>query len=589
MKVPKADVLLEASWEVCNKVGGIYTVVTSKAALLKEYYNNYFLIGPYFENKAKVECELLTSNDPLCRDMAAQGIKVYRGKWLIKGEPNVILIDFSSLVARKDEIKKKLWDLYKIDSLFSSWDFEEPVLWAWAVGMVIERLSQDFQGKKIVGHFHEWMAGAGILYLKSKNSSIHTVFTTHATILGRTIAESGNALYEILPNINPDQEAANLHIMDKFTTERACAKNADIFTTVSEITGIEAEKLLDRKPDVLTLNGLDMSKFPNYEEMVVKHVESRDTIREFISYYFFPYYHFDIERNLIFYILGRYEFRNKGIDILIKSLGKLNEMLKEGNVNRTITCLFFIPNEQFGIKMELLENKNFYREIKNFISRHENDIQKQMVNALLTKGQVTSEDLFTKDFLHENVMKVMSFKKKGTPSFVTHYLRNEDNDAIISNLKANGLDNKEDDKVKVICYPVYLNGVDGLIDLNYYDTIIGCHLGIFPSYYEPYGYTPLESAALGVPAITTDLSGFGMFIQKKSPIVNKSGLFVMQRLGKTEQQMIDELSGIMFNYAKLDRGMRVKSSIDGMALAGLADWKDLIENYIEAHNRALDK
>lgn len=588
MKQALADVLFEASWEVCNKVGGIYTVVTSKAGLLKKRYSEYYLIGPYFEGNAKIEFEEVSCKENCyCKDLLKEGIKVYHGKWLIKGEPNAILLDTSQLMQRRNEIKSKLWELYKIDSLMSQWEFDEPTVWAWAVGMLIERMAKDHLNKKIVGHFHEWLAGAGLLYLKYKKSQVKTVFTTHATILGRSIAGDGEDLYSLLPNLDPEKESFKKNIRDKFTLERASAQNADIFTTVSEITAIEAEKMLGRRAEVLVLNGLDMAKFPNFEEAAIKHVESRERIKEFISYYFFPYYQFDLDNNLIIYILGRYEFRNKGIDIFIKALAKLNAILKDNNINKTVTAFFFIPGGHYGIKPEILENKNFYRHIQNFVHRHGHTIQKKIINSIITKGKINPQELISEEFIQDNYKNVLGFKKKGNPPLVTHYIPNEDNDQIISHLRLAGLDNSKDDKVKVIFYPVYLNGVDGLIDLNYYDTIIGCHLGVFPSYYEPWGYTPLESAALGVPAVTTDLSGYGMFINTKSKAIPNSGIYVLTRHNKSEDQVVDDFTSMLLTFTKFDKRERVRNSMNAKDLAGMADWKELVENYIEAHNRAI--
>ncbi|MBU0535715.1 MAG: glycosyltransferase [Nanoarchaeota archaeon] len=601
----KADILFECSWEICNKVGGIYTVIMSKAALMQEHYKSYYLIGPYVEQQAKdifVEKELPDELKNVFSELAKEGIKCRWGYWQIKGEPNVILIDFQGFTHNKDSIKERLWNDFKIDSLNSGWDFDEPVIWATAAGKVIEKFCQKNNPdnkKKVVAHFHEWMAGVGLLHLKGsacdKKVKVATTFTTHATMLGRSIAGSGEPLYEMLEGMDTTKEAYSHGVQNKHLTEVACAQNCDTFTTVSEITAIEAEKMLGRKADVLVLNGLDLEKFPTYEECAIKHRRNREIIREFIAYYFFPHYTFELENTLLFFIVGRYEFKNKGIDIFIKSLARLNEMMKKENSKKTVVAFFWIPREVHGAKFELSLDKNNFYQVKEFIEENMPQIKEKLIDNVLESNLENFNDvkkfqqmpLFDKNFLLELKKIKINFEKKGNPLVVTHNLPFEDQDPIIWNFLNTGLDNKEDDKVKVIFYPVYLTGVDGLIDLPYYEAITGCHLGVFPSYYEPWGYTPLESAALGVPSLTTDLGGYGRFLQSKGQTNN--GVFILNRFGKSEEDVINHFTDILHSYTLLDEKGRVREKIMAKECSNLADWKELISNYFKAHDMAVDK
>ncbi len=588
----KADILFESSWEVCNKVGGIYTVVKSKAALMKKHYKEYVMIGPYFEKKAKVELDQKQAPEEfeqIFRKLRKKGIKCYFGSWNCEGQPNVILIDFSGLVIDKDKIKTDLWEDYGIDSLGKGWDFEEPVVWSYAVSRVLSEYEESNKDKRIVAHFHEWMAGSALLHLKKSGSEIATVFTTHATMLGRSIAGSGMPLYDMLDSINPEEMARRLGVQEKFLTERSCAENCDIFTTVSEITGIEAEKILGRKPEVLVLNGLDISQFPTLEEASIRHAASRDKIREFITFHFFPYYTFEIKHTQIIFILGRNEFRNKGVDIFIKSLARLNEIMKKENTKRTIIAFFWIPLETNGIRTELLENKNFYRHIRNYVDYNSEEIISNIVYELVSKHSISKEKILKKDFLQHLKKDLLRFKRQGNPSICTHYLPDEQNNEIIRSLIDNGLDNKEDDKVKVLLYPVYLDGSDGLINLPYYDSMSGCHLGIFPSYYEPWGYTPLEAAALAVPSITSDLAGFGRFINSEIKKNMEDGIFVLERFHKADEETIGKFTELLYKFSRRNKHQRAKNKINAFELSKIADWKKLIKNYIDAHNQALDK
>jgi len=587
----KSDLLFELSWEVCNKVGGIYTVVMSKAALMKKNFKNYFLIGPYIEEKAKLDFEPVDPPKEIQEafdELLHEGIKCHYGKWNIKSEPYVILIDFEHYKGKKGDIKKSLWDNYQIDSWKAQWDFEEPMIWSHAAGKLIEKIIAKYPELKASVHCHEWMAGFALLYLKKQNAKIGTVFTTHATMLGRSIAGNNYDLYNSLDKINPKEEAYKLEIESKFLTEKACANTCDAFTTVSEITSIEAEKLLGKKADVLVLNGLDINKFPTIEETSIKHITVRERIREFLTYYFFPYYKFDVEHNLIYFIVGRYEFRNKGLDILIKALGKVNEKLKQEDSRRTISVFFWIPAENTGRRTEVLENKNYYRHIKNFVNFHSDDIINKVISNIVSQKKLSVTNLFSEEFFEHLKKDIIHFKRSGYPPLSTHYM-DEEKDDMITELRKNGLNNKEEDKVKAIVYPVYLDGADEMINLNYYDTIAGCHLGVFPSYYEPWGYTPLESAALGVSSVTTDLAGFGRFIEKQQKKKKKEGIFVLERMGKSEEEIIENMTDILYNYAKISHADRVHNKTVAKSLAALADWSILIKNYIEAHNIAIEK
>ncbi len=589
---PEAEYVFEVSFEVCNKVGGIHTVVASKAAEMMKYYPKYYAIGPYYEQKAK---EALIDEAPpsvikkAFEQMQKQGVNCHYGKWIdAEGEPPAILIDFFPMMDKKAEIKTRLWEKFQIDSYIAGYDYDEPTVWSTAVGMLLHEIEIELKNKKMVAHFHEWLCGPGLLYLKMNNSKIRTVFTTHATMLGRALSGSGYPLYENLKHIDPVKEAYNSNIQAKFFTERASAQQADVFTTVSEITAVEAEKILGRKPEVLVLNGIDMRKFPTIEETSIKHITCREKIREFLTFYFFPHYDFPLEHNLIFFLSGRNEYRNKGIDVFVKSLAMLNEQLKKDKAKRTISAFIWVPLGHRGIKTGILENKSYYQHIKNFVQWNSAEILKSITYDLILEKDLSKDTIFTNKFLQEARKNIMHFKRSGNPPLCSHYIDNEDNNEIIKALKQNGLLNRKEDNVKVILYPVYLAGDDGLINLPYMDALSGTHLGIYPSYYEPWGYTPLENAGMGVASATTDLAGFGRFIQDKT---NKEspGIWVIPRFQKSDDEVIKKLFDLMYMYAKFSHEERVENKLHAKQTAELADWKILIKNYIEAHNLALKR
>ncbi|MBW3012139.1 glycosyltransferase [Candidatus Woesearchaeota archaeon] len=584
----KADYLFEVSWEVCNKVGGIYTVIMSKAAKMVGHYGDgYFSVGPYFPGKSVpefIEKEPPKEIEKVFEAMAQKGIECHYGIWLVKGEPKVILVNGNSLFSIKDELLKHLWEDFGIDSLSSGSDYFDPVIWSTAVGMFIEEFSVQNPGSNVVGHFHEWLAGAGLLYLRKHNAKAATVFTTHATMLGRSIAGSGQDLYSMLGHFNPDNEAKWRGVNNKFTIERASAQNAHCFTTVSDITGIEAEAILGKKPDIIVPNGLDMEYFPSYEEVAYLHKINRSKLKEMVAFHFLPYQQFDLDDTFIYYIFGRYEFKNKGIDVFIKALSQLNDRLRADNSKRTIIAYFWIPAYTRGMKQQLLENKAYFGEINNSIYNHMDSIKQKLISDIISGQDMTKVNLFDQEFLLEARKLAANFKKQGNPPLVTHNI-DEANDSIVKAFMDARLYNNADDRVKVVFHPAYLTGTDGLLDLKYYDAMVAGHLGVYPSYYEPWGYTPLESAAWGVPAITTDLAGFGKWINDNKKKDDK-GIVVISRLGKNDGEVVRQLSDAMYDYSQLNRHGRVERKINAKELA---DWGNLVKFYFDAHNFALKK
>ncbi len=593
--MPKAECFFEVSWEICNKVGGIYTVIKSKAAQMMKFYKELYMIGPYVPKKAAVEFHPEPVPDKLkniFEELKNDGIECYFGQWLIKGKPKTILIDFSKFMQHKDGIKSYLWEKFKIDSLGAGGDFDEPVVWGWAVGKFLEKLYTAWGCPKVCGQFHEWLSGSALLYLKDKKIPVATVFTTHATMLGRTLAGSERPLYEILDKIDPDQEAKNYGVQSKHSMEKASAQLADVFTTVSMITGLEAKHILGREPDHLLPNGLDFDKLPDLEEIPSKHGFYKAKIKEFLMPYFFPYYSFDLDKTLFYFISGRYEFRNKGVDVFIEALSKLNEKLKKSKNGITIVAFVFVPADFKAMKLEVVESKSLFEDIQDAVDDYIRVLRKNIIYSIANKKLPSEAKIFDEDFLFEMKKGILSFKKEGNPLVVTHNLVSQ-RDAIYQALINSGLDNREDDRVKVIFYPIYLSSSDGLMDLDYYPAIWGCHFGVFPSYYEPWGYTPLESAAYGVPSITTDLAGFGLYVEEHLKKVHDKtdnpGILVLKRRGRKHEEIVKELAEMMFWYATLPKRDRIQNKITAEHFAPKLDWKHLIKHYIEAHDKALEK
>lgn len=597
---PRTDFLFEVSWEVCNKVGGINTVIKSKIPqTVAAYGERYCLVGPYFHNKVKGEFEELVIPDEYREGAEAlkeMGVVPHYGRWLTEGSPQTLLLDFQPFFEKKDGVKRELWEKYGIDSLDCPIEFDEPAVWGWAAGIIIESFSCRYKSDwKFTAVFHEWLSGAGVLYLKSRECRIGTVFITHATVMGRSLASAGLDLYQkdddgrlLIESMDFEKEAYDRNIHSKHQLERASANTADVFATVSEITGMEAEHVLGRKPDLLVPNGLNLDNFPTIDENSIKHKIFRDKIYHFLLYFFFPYYHIDIDNTLIYFIASRYEMRDKGIDVFIRALSRLNSRLKEEDSEKSIVAFFWVPAGVRGVKQELVENRTMFKDVEDSLKDSSEHVMWRLLSTFVGDKPITKETIFDKAFLADIKKKVIRFKREETePPVCTHDLADH-NDEITAMLAEEGLQNAKEDKVKIIFYPIYLTGADGLLDMTYYEAIQGAHLGVFPSSYEPWGYTPLEAGALGVASITTDLAGFGKYIEAQDG-KDHSGIFVLKRMGRSDDDIIEDLYSRLYDYASLPKKKRIENKLEARKLASLADWDRLIENYFRAEDMALKK
>ena len=495
------DYVFETSWEVCNKVGGIHTVIATKApAIAKKFRSKYILIGPdiwqHNENKEFVE------NPELFKSWrtkaASEGLRVRVGNWKIEGNPIVLLVDFSHYMSAKNEILRYYWDNYKLDSFSSPWDYVESVLFGYAVGKVIESFVKfnTASRENVICHFHEWMTGSALLYLEETMPKIGSVFTTHATVVGRAIAGNGYPLYNDMKNYNPEEMAYRFGVQHKHFLEKETTKVADCFTTVSEITAQEAQHFLSRKTDIITPNGFNDAIVPADKDFDKKRKIAKERlinvaqalVTQPIS-----------ENTKIVAISGRYEFRNKGIDAFIDALGALNRNPKN---KKELLAYILIPTAYDAPNQGLLNN-------------------------LQCPEQTTPNE----------------------QKHLTHILPDVYNDAIVKRINEQQLFNRKEDKVKVIFCPSYLNGNDGVFNLSYYDLLLGLDGTAFPSYYEPWGYTPLESLAFKVPTITTTLAGFGKWVsdyypqkQKAIEVVNRTDSNygeVVGAIAKNIQNLLD--------------------------------------------------
>ena len=599
--VPKAKFLFEVSFEVANKIGGIYAVIKSKIPQMLKYYGeNYIAIGYYDSGKAKYKFleEGAGAFKQVFKSLEKKGIKCRYGRWHTAGMPRCILIDVTSFRHNANDIKTELWANYQIDSIRSDNWFSEPIVWGRAAGMLIEELAENCGMQNSVAHFHEWMSGAGLLYLKKQKSPVATVFMTHATMLGRTIASFDEGAQDEFSkgissgkNVDP-KKAYEYCVEDKHLTEKACAANADVFTTVSDATALEAEYILAKAPDLVLQNGLETDRFPSMEELSYLHTKYKAKIVSFLRGYFGAYYDLHIDDPRILYLSGRYEFRNKGVDIFIKSLGQLNKELKQNGTKKDVFAFIFVPADSGGENMDVLQNISLYHSINNYITEILPDVRERMITSLDTlasnKGNLSLISDSEQAELKRSYLEFRSKKGASAPLCAFNLKYDQNKDSVVRTLMNEGLFNREEDKVKVIFYPKYLSNSDRLLGMSYKAMSIGCSAGIFPSFYEPWGYTPLEAAAYGSMTVTTDYAGYGQFIEKSAKTTKDQGIFVLKRRGKKDSEVVSALTSMLRKIIFDDKNDIIRRKNHAKALASLADWKILAKQYVLAHNMAVD-
>ena len=537
------DYLFESSWEVCNKVGGIYTVLSTKAKTLQTKLNDKIIfIGPDIWNEALpvdfLEDKSLFEEWKNKVGMTGE-LKVKVGRWDVPGNPPVILVDFKPFFAEKDALYYSMWEQFRVDSLHAYGDYDESCIFAYAVGKVVESFYHFYQleDKKVAALLNEWMLGMAALYIQKQLPKVATLFTTHATSIGRSIAGNNKALYAYMDGYNGDQMAAELNMEAKHSIEKQAAHHVDCFTTVSDITARECKQLLDKEPDIVTPNGFEPNFVPAKLEYTKKRAEARKALinmaEKLLGYTIDP----DV---LLVSTSGRYEYRNKGIDVFIEAM---NRVRTSGRLQRETIAFILVPawvkEVRADLKMAIETN-------------YENHLPMQC-------------------------------------PFITHWLHQMQDDKVINYIGSAGFQNSKDEKLKIIFVPCYLNGKDGILDKTYYDILIGMDATVYPSYYEPWGYTPLESIAFGIPTVTTNLAGFGMWAKKAGVSGGdlSEGVAVIDRTDFNYFEVADAIMEQILSLSGKTEKERQQIKKNCLALSGKAEWDKFITYYFEAFDIAL--
>ena len=543
-KMLKPDYIFESSWEVCNKVGGIYTVLSTRAKTLQDEMKDHIIfIGPDFwkENESPYfqEDKALFANWQW--EAKEQGLKVRVGRWTVPGEPIAILVDFIPFFEKKNEIYGMIWESYGVDSLHAYGDYDEASMFSYAAALVVESYYKHFglQNKQVIYHANEWMCGLGALYINKILPQIGTIFTTHATSIGRSIAGNQKPLYDYLFAYNGDQMAGELNMQSKHSIEKQTAMFVDCFTTVSDITANECKELLDKPVDVVLPNGFDNSFVPKPTVFARKRKAARRRLLNVANALLGEQLDDD---TLIVSTSGRYEFRNKGIDVFVEAM---NRLLRDRDLKKKVLAFIEVPG---------------------WVGEPRKDLQERLANG----GQ------------YDTPLEVPQ---------VTHWLHNMSHDNVLSMMKYYDMHNRKDEMVKVIFLPCYLDGKDGIVNMSYYDVVLGNDLCIYPSYYEPWGYTPLEAIAFKVPCITTDLAGFGLWANKEfghnGDITD--GVKVIHRTDYNYSEVADSIKDTVAQFSAMSKKEIDECRKNAEALSKKALWSEFIKYYHEAYRIALQK
>jgi glycogen synthase len=585
--------LMEIAWEVCNQVGGIYTVLRSKVpSMVSRWGSRYCLVGPYNHDTAEVEFEpapLVGAVGQAVKQLQEMGYVAHYGRWLVSGRPHVVLLDISSVGGVANEVKHRIWTDHGVPSS-NEQSINEAVAFGEMCRALLSMLSQkESQRRHLVAHFHEWQAGLAIPMLRRENWPGSLVFTTHATLIGRYLATSNSSFYDHLPFLDGDKEAGNFNVLAQHMIEKAAAHGSHVFTTVSDVTAQECTHLLGRTPDMLLPNGLNIRRFTAIHEFQTLHETYKQRLHEFTIGHFFPSYSFDLENTLYLFTSGRYEYLNKGMDLTIEALARLNHRLRETASPVTVVC-FIITKAPFkSINVKALQTRAMLNEFRTAADAIKQDVGDRLFREVAS-GTIPDLNSLMDDYWRLRLRRAIhAWKSKTPPSIVTHDLVNDADDPVLNQLRTCRLFNLESDPVKVVFHPDFVQATNPLFGMEYDQFVRGCHLGVFPSYYEPWGYTPLESIALGVPAVTSDLSGFGSYLKQLMPDHASKGIYVVPRRNSDFNRASEELTDRLFRYVSLSRRDRVVLRNSVESFSEHFDWHNLGRRYHETHDLALDR
>ncbi len=595
---PSGVLLAEVGWEVCNPVGGIYQVLRSKAPeMVNRWQNRYLMVGPYRGQTSDLELDAKKPTGWLAQvveGLRAQGVEAKTGRWLVQGRPRAILLKHNLAGEALDAVKYRIWKDHGIESPGNDPLVDDVIGFSEALRKLAEQLCKVWESRgrgsanrRVLMHFHEWMTGLAIPMIRREQLGCASVFTTHATIVGRYYASSGCDLYSDLSTIDHAAQAARFGITAQHNYERAAAHGAHVFTTISPITAEECTALLGRTPDLILPNGLNIERYNVGHEFQTLHAQFKEHIHEFVMGHFFPSYAFDLDKTTYMFSSGRYEPHNKGFDLCLEACARLNETLRREESDRTVVFFLITRRPHHHIKPEVLESRGVLAELHGVCKQITQDMGEAMYRRVAAGQRGSFDDLISEYWKLRLRRTQAALRTGGLPQVVTHSLCDEDGDEILQTIRRLGLVNGPEDRVKVVYHPDFISSTNPLWGIEYEQFVRGCHLGLFPSAYEPWGYTPLECVALGVPAVTSDLAGFGRYVSEHFADHDRWGMYIIPRRGRTADEAASRLAHRMREFCMLDRRGRITIRNEVERRSWNFAWSKLGKPYHQAHDLAV--
>jgi glycogen(starch) synthase len=595
-RAPAGVLLAEIGWEVCNPVGGIYQVLRSKAPIMvNRWQNRYLMVGPYAGQKSQLEIEPRRPTGWLAQvveGLREEGITAHSGRWLVQSRPRALLLEQRLSTTKLDEVKYRIWKEHGLESPGNDNLTDGVIAFCDALHKMMRVLCRVWEGRgqqsrRVLAHFHEWMSGLAIPMIRREQLNCAVVFTTHATLTGRYIASSEGDFYSRLPTIRHEAEAARFGIAAQHHYERAAAHGAHVMTTISPITAEECSVLLGRKPDLILPNGLNIDRYNVGHEFQTLHAQFKEKIHEFVMGHFFPSYSFDLEQTTYMFSSGRYEPRNKGFDLCLEACARLNQQLRREESKRTVVFFIVTRREHRHLRPEVLQSRGVLFELREVCRSITESMGEELFRKAAAGERVTLDDLLN-EYWRLRLRRTQAALKTGRlPPVVTHTLGDEDDDEVLRTIRRLGLVNSPEDRVKVVYHPDFITTTNPLWRIEYEQFVRGCHLGLFPSAYEPWGYTPLECVALGVPAVTSDLAGFGRYVAENFPDHDRWGMYIIPRRGRSTEEAAETLARRMWEFCRLDRRGRIQIRNEVERRSWNFEWERLGRPYHVAHDLAV--
>ncbi|MCF2501781.1 glycogen synthase [Dyadobacter sp. CY107] len=593
----KANTLLfEIAWEVCNQIGGIFTFIKSKVPTMTDTYgDNYFLIGPYIPEKAKLDFRPIRDLDNTPLSNAIQHIKmlgfeIHYGYWLLEeAHPKVILINPVINMEALHAAKATLWQHHEISALESNALLDQVIGFGEVTRLLLTKLIEEIDiDQDVIAHYHEWMSATSLPELSCRQVRLATVFTTHATQLGRYLASNEPNYFSKISTFDWMQKAREYGIETQAKIERNVAKHANVLVTNSALTTAECETFLGRRPDSIVHSGIHRKPGVGHE-VFEKHLQNREKIDAFIKALFSPSYQLKSDKTLYFFTSGRYEFRNKGFDITLQAIARLNEVLVRRQSDIRVVLFIITKKPFYNIKPDVLEARQRFQELQKICKKISAKLGPRMYANVTGSAGHKLPDLnqLIDDELQMTWRQALAnFKRKGLPPVTTHHLLEQDDITMFCDQA--GLNNKEEDRVKVIYHPDFIERAISLFSMDYLEFVRGCHLGVFPSLYEPWGNAAMETVLHGTPVVTSDISGFGRFASETAGMEGNHQIKIVKRREQSSEDAVIQLTEIFTQFVEEfeDQSYIPRATLPKPFLDTLC-WSELQQRYHENYRLAL--